>query len=64
MSLRITHRRLPEQWAISQRRPQPADPDLLVICHALTETPDDASTLGAWASTPKPFSAGSAAKPA
>ena len=31
------------------RLPQPADPDLLVICHTLAETPDDASTLGDWA---------------
>ncbi|TCJ14990.1 AraC family transcriptional regulator [Parasulfuritortus cantonensis] len=31
------------------RLPQPSDPDLLTICRALAETPDDPSTLGEWA---------------
>lgn len=31
------------------RLPQPTDPDLLTICRALAEAPDDPSTLGEWA---------------
>jgi len=31
------------------RLPQPTDPDLLTICNALAQAPDDSSTLGQWA---------------
>jgi AraC-like DNA-binding protein len=31
------------------RLPQPTDPDLLIICEAISGSPDDPSTLGHWA---------------